>query len=638
MFTFDNMRIFSILLLAALLFSNLSQSQTLQTNFPQPNGMVYAISKIGQMVYIGGGFTEVNGQPRTCIARFDATTGALDSWSPDVSGFFNTKVENIALAGNKLVVAGNFDTINGQARNHMCVFDLATGNLDAWSGNPLDSWKQGFGVKGNIFFYPIHVGTTNVVRVVAADATTGAATGWETSDIQNVNYINTIITTNDYLYIGGSFSMTVGSVLLGNVARFDIATGQVDTSWHPVVLAASWGVTELIEDGNLIWIGGKYSSIDGEARQGIAAVDVDGNLKPFNPTNSANEVYALFSKGDHIWIGANAWQLGGQARWRVAELDKTTAGATCWNASSTSSSWGWAEEILVLGDTVFVAGTALPSLHVFVGNPRPQVDASDVTGPLAVSPGQSATYSVPNTPGFTYSWAVIGGTGSSSTNSIDVTWGSGPTGSLKLVVGNPGGGLDCNSDTIELEIQIESCDVLYTTTYSAADNTFYLVLDSASSAGSASFVWDFGDGSTSGLAFPSHVYAVDGLYSVCVLANYSGGLSCQHCDTIGIDSLGNPVFRIDDDGFAINVVPFGTIIGVMSVSAADEGFYVYPNPTFGSVFIKGLDPNEPVSIVDYTGRTIKVVIGNAGQFELDHLSAGIYFVKARNRFVRVAKL
>ena len=35
------------------------------------------------------------------------------------------------------------------------------------------------------------------------------------------------------------------------------------------------------------------------------------------------------------------------------------------------------------------------------------------------------TYSVPLVAGYTYTWSITGGSGSSTTNSIDVTWGAG---------------------------------------------------------------------------------------------------------------------------------------------------------------------------------------------------------------------
>ncbi|MEZ4739322.1 MAG: T9SS type A sorting domain-containing protein [Flavobacteriales bacterium] len=49
---------------------------------------------------------------------------------------------------------------------------------------------------------------------------------------------------------------------------------------------------------------------------------------------------------------------------------------------------------------------------------------------------QSATYSVPLVASYTYAWIVDGGTGSSSTNSIDVNWGAGPIGTVNVVVNN----------------------------------------------------------------------------------------------------------------------------------------------------------------------------------------------------------
>jgi hypothetical protein len=67
-----------------------------------------------------------------------------------------------------------------------------------------------------------------------------------------------------------------------------------------------------------------------------------------------------------------------------------------------------------------------------------------------------ATYTAPDSAaaGYTYWWEIVGGTGTSTTNSIDVTWGTGPTGLMKFVAKNPGGGSNCIGDTAILHITI----------------------------------------------------------------------------------------------------------------------------------------------------------------------------------------
>ena len=71
-------------------------------------------------------------------------------------------------------------------------------------------------------------------------------------------------------------------------------------------------------------------------------------------------------------------------------------------------------------------------------------------------------------------------------------------------------------------------------------------------SGAATYVWDFGDGSTSSQLSPSHTYADTGRYIVCltVTDTVHGGCSNTHCDTIRIFNPGprcNAHFRVRGD-------------------------------------------------------------------------------------------
>ncbi len=88
---------------------------------------VYAVaaSPDGKTVYVGGNFTAVDGYPRDHVAAFSATTGALLSWSPDVSG----KVSAIATAGQSVYLGGAFSTVNSTTRANLADISASTGDL-----------------------------------------------------------------------------------------------------------------------------------------------------------------------------------------------------------------------------------------------------------------------------------------------------------------------------------------------------------------------------------------------------------------------------------------------------------------------------------------------------------------------------
>ena len=118
---------------------------------PFPNGAVYAFEKVGNTIYIGGSFSEVDSVSHGGLARFDAVTGVTDAWSPFVD---NNHVTCLGQAGNKLIAGGSFNAMNGQTRYGICMFDLGTGNLESWSDTAnFTSWRMGIGTYNNYYYY-----------------------------------------------------------------------------------------------------------------------------------------------------------------------------------------------------------------------------------------------------------------------------------------------------------------------------------------------------------------------------------------------------------------------------------------------------------------------------------------------------
>ena len=76
------------------------------TNFaPNVNGQIYAIVSSGNSLYIGGYFTTVNGVARAAVAKLDATTGAVDTAFD--AGYSSGHVTDMHLVNGRLIVSGN---------------------------------------------------------------------------------------------------------------------------------------------------------------------------------------------------------------------------------------------------------------------------------------------------------------------------------------------------------------------------------------------------------------------------------------------------------------------------------------------------------------------------------------------------
>ena len=93
-------------------------------------GRTIAASTDGSTIYVGGDFTQVNGTTtRNRMAAFDATTGALRSFNPNV----NANVNDIAVSGDTLYFAGAFTVVSNQLRSRLAAVNASTGALLPWA-------------------------------------------------------------------------------------------------------------------------------------------------------------------------------------------------------------------------------------------------------------------------------------------------------------------------------------------------------------------------------------------------------------------------------------------------------------------------------------------------------------------------
>jgi len=86
-------------------------------------------------VYVGGAFNVAGGNPRSRLAAFRADTGALLSWAPAADAQVLTML--MTPDQTKIVVGGQFTTLNGLAAYGMGALDPTTGEVLPWAANQL---------------------------------------------------------------------------------------------------------------------------------------------------------------------------------------------------------------------------------------------------------------------------------------------------------------------------------------------------------------------------------------------------------------------------------------------------------------------------------------------------------------------
>jgi hypothetical protein len=167
--------------------------------------------------------------------------------------------------------------------------------------------------------------------------------------------------------------------------------------------------------------------------------------------------------------------------------------------------------------------------------------------------------------------------------------------------------LQCQgSDTFNLHVEfypvaafMQSVSAL---TVNLTDNSQY----------ASSWFWDFGDGNSSTAQNPSHTYANNGLYNVCLIATDSCG-SDTSCQQVNIFITGNAL-------------------------SLDENWEVFPNPFKDQVvlrWLQGSDEMAKVELLDLNGRLLleqawPVQQIPEMQLQLSDLAEGIYFLRVSN--------
>jgi hypothetical protein len=163
--------------------------------------------------------------------------------------------------------------------------------------------------------------------------------------------------------------------------------------------------------------------------------------------------------------------------------------------------------------------------------------------------------------------------------------------------------------------------------------------------GALTYLWNFGDGTSSTDAYPTHTYSQNGPYQLCLTIADASGCTSTTCDTISIGENGllngmilggHEVANTErTDGFTLNVQnPLTTSMAEMTelTNAA-----IWPNPSNGDLNLALVATAEGllnVSLFDVNGREVRQESRtmNAGRsqhrFDTNDLPAGLYTLHA----------
>jgi RHS repeat-associated protein len=286
--------------------------------------------------YIGGDFQYVGGQSQPRLAHILASGQFDQYWRPTVNG----GVWSLALSGSSLYVGGSFTTLDDQPRQGIGKISAATGGIDTTWNARLDNGAVRAIVVANLGQMYIGGSFSSVAgQAHAGLAGLEPASGGLLSLNQSVSSggtVNALAYSSATLYVGGSFSALGGVSQTANLARVNVTTGTVDGQWTP---QPGYGdVFALQTDGARLYVGGDFATIAGSYRSSLAAFTLPGGaLDSWGPqvTNgpASSPVRALALSGSTLYVGGKFTAIDGVARRNLAALDTTRnyASATAWN-------------------------------------------------------------------------------------------------------------------------------------------------------------------------------------------------------------------------------------------------------------------------------------------------------------------
>lgn len=163
-------------------------------------------------------------------------------------------------------------------------------------------------------------------------------------------------------YIGGTFS-TVGALTRQNVAHIR-TDGSVDPSFDAQPVGYT-RVDALAVIGSTVYVGGQFTSIGGQPRNGLAALDgATGQATSWNPNPAGSYVvvYALATSGSTVYVSGEFTSIGGQGSDGLAAIDAATGLSTGWNPGIKG---GFA--LAVSGSTVYAGYPGVSAISADTG-------------------------------------------------------------------------------------------------------------------------------------------------------------------------------------------------------------------------------------------------------------------------------
>ncbi|MEO5626383.1 MAG: delta-60 repeat domain-containing protein [Dokdonella sp.] len=288
-------------------------------------------------VYVGGEFDQANGLARAFIAKIAGHgAGSIDpTWDPSA----DSEVLTVALDGKGSIYAGgNFGNLGGLPRNYVAkISAIGAGMVDPTWDPSADSTvavirtEAAGAVYAGGYFSQIGGETRVGIAKLSAEGVGAADAEW---NADSDDAINDIELDGDTVFVGGYFS-TIGGTAHPCVAKLASTTGAADAQWNSstqTLCGAAYGMA--VDGKGSIYVGGVMERFGETVVNGLAKLSTSGAGDPDPSWNPGVNEGVNFTQGfwtmlrddaGTLYIGGGFTQVGGEARNGFAALPTTTA-------------------------------------------------------------------------------------------------------------------------------------------------------------------------------------------------------------------------------------------------------------------------------------------------------------------------
>ena len=267
------------------------------------------LARAGNTLFVGSFVPSVPTSP--ALVALNASSGALLPWPLTLPGGDNSVFDLEVVGGRVAVTSGVFF---GSSTRYVTAFDAATGTL-AWqtdvTGAPGFSGTSSLALVGGRLI-------AGIGRLYSLDPATGVVDpAWGAG--QPVSGTIVIVGTGSTIYVGGAFT-TFNGQPRSRLAAVDAATGAL-LPWNPQASDPVFAMA--VSPSGTVFVGARErtSTINGLIR-GVFEIDAAGAVTPFTSQASVETVTLLqMSQAGSLYVLGSAGYIGKVTRAGLAAFD-----------------------------------------------------------------------------------------------------------------------------------------------------------------------------------------------------------------------------------------------------------------------------------------------------------------------------